>query len=206
MVLLGPSHWNESGATTAPSTGLDWWMSTVTTSTIARPEPSEAPPYYFTYIDRVTGGNIVAVLTDQLDDSLALCSGISEEQSLRRYAADKWSMRQVLNHITDSERVFAFRALWFARGFETSLPSYDQTMAAQIADADSVLWAAHVEEFRRVRLASLSLFENIPVAAWMRTGIASDHRFSVRALAYIIAGHLHHHAALLRERYLNDAR
>jgi hypothetical protein len=172
---------------------------------MTRPEPSEAAPYYFTYIDRVTGGNIVAVLTDQLDDTLALCSAISEEHSLHRYAADKWSIRQVLNHITDSERVFAFRALWFARGFESSLPSYDQTMAAQRADADGVLWAAHVEEFRRVRLASLSLFENMPAAAWMRTGIASDHRFSVRAMAYIIAGHVHHHVALLRERYLNGA-
>lgn len=178
----------------------------LTTSTvIARPAPSEAPPYYFIYIDRVTGGNIVAVLADQLDDTLALCSGIPEAQSLHRYAGDKWSIRQVLNHITDSERTFAFRALWFARGFETALPSYDQTTAAQGADADGVPWAAHVEEFRRVRLASLSLFENMPAAAWMRTGIASDHRFSVRALAYIIAGHLHHHAALLRERYLNNA-
>lgn len=169
---------------------------------IARPEPFEAAPYYFTYIDRVTGGDIVAVLADQLEDTLALCSGIREEQSLHRYAADKWSIRQVLNHVTDSERTFAFRALWFARGFDSSLPSYDQTTAARNADADAVPWGAHVEEFRRVRLASLSLFENMPAGAWERTGIASDHRFSVRALAYIIAGHLHHHVSLLRTHYL----
>jgi uncharacterized damage-inducible protein DinB len=142
------------------------------------------------------------MLADQLEETLALCSSISEEQSLRRYADDKWSIRQVLNHIADSERVFALRAFWFARGFETSLPGYDQEVAAYGAEADNISWSAHVEEFRRVRLASISLFENMPASAWMRTGMASDNRFTVRSLAYIVAGHLNHHMALLRERYL----
>jgi hypothetical protein len=167
---------------------------------VGRPEPSEAPPD--TYIDRVMGEDILSILASQLEETLALLSGISEEQSLYRYAEDKWSMRQVLNHITDSERVFALRALWFARGFETPLPSYDQGVAARGAEADCVPWAAHVEEFRRVRLASISLFENMPPSAWMRTGIASDNRFTVRSLAYSIAGHLNHHVAVLRGRYL----
>jgi DinB superfamily len=167
---------------------------------VGRPEPSEAPPG--AYIDRVMGEDILSILASQLEETLALLSGISEEQSLYRYAEDKWSMRQVLNHLTDSERVFAFRALWFARGFETPLPSYDQGVAARGAEADCVPWAAHVEEFRRVRLASISLFENMPPSAWMRTGIASDSRFTVRSLAYSIAGHLNHHVAVLRGRYL----
>ena len=108
----------------------------------------------------------------------------------------------MLNHVTDSERAFAFRTLWFARGFDTPLPSYDQNLAAAGAAADQVSWAAHVEEFRRVRLASISLFKNMPAEAWTRSGIASDNRFTIRALAYIIPGHFAHHMAVVRERYL----
>jgi hypothetical protein len=173
---------------------------------IGRPEPSEAAPYYFKYIDRVTGERVVHTLADQLEEALALCPGVSEEQSLYRYAKDKWSVRQVLNHVTDSERVFAFRAFSFARGFEAALPSYEQETAVLGAEAERISWAAHVEEFRRVRMASISLFENMPPAAWMRTGIASGNCFTVRSLAYIIAGHQIHHFALLREAYLQGNR
>ena len=108
----------------------------------------------------------------------------------------------MLNHVTDTERAFAFRALWFARGFDTPLASYDQNVSAAGAEADQVFWAAHVEEFRRVRLATLSLFRNMPAEGWTRSGIASDNRFTVRALAYIIAGHFAHHVGVVRERYL----
>jgi hypothetical protein len=142
------------------------------------------------------------ILASQLEETLALCSAISVQQLLHRYAEDKWSIRQVLNHVTDTERAFAFRALWFARGFETALPGYDEEIAANGAEADRIPWSAHVEEFRRVRLASISLFENMPTAAWMRSGIASDNSFTVRSLAYIIAGHLDHHVAVLQARYL----
>ena len=168
---------------------------------IGRPEPSEAAPYYFRYIDRVSGDQIIRTLAEQLDETLALCSAITEQQSLHRYADDKWSIRQVLSHLTDTERVFALRAFWFARGFATALPSYDQEIAARGAEADSIAWSAHIEEFRRVRLASISLFENIPPDAWSRTGIASDNSFTVRSLAYLIAGHVIHHVGVLRERY-----
>jgi len=108
----------------------------------------------------------------------------------------------VLNHVSDTERSFAFRALWFARGFDTPLPSYEQEIAAAGAQAHAVSWKAHVEEFRRVRLASISLFENLPAEAWMRTGVASGKTFSVRALAFLIPGHATHHFDLLREKYL----
>ncbi len=129
-------------------------------------------------------------------------AGISEETSLYRYAPEKWSIRQVLNHVTDTERALAFRALWFARGFDAPLPSYDQNIAASGAEADRIFWADHIEEFRRVRLSTLSLFRNMPPEAWMRSGIASDNPFTVRSVAYIVAGHLTHHAAILRGRYL----
>lgn len=169
---------------------------------IGRPQESEAAPYYFTYISQVAGDDVLGVIEKQLEESLAFFSGISEEASLHRYAPVKWSIRQVLNHVTDTERSFAFRVLWFARGFETPLPSYDQNIAALGAEADKVSWAAHVEEFRRVRLATVSLFSNMPAEAWTRRGIASGNPFTVRSLAYITAGHLAHHVTILRERYL----
>ena len=167
-----------------------------------RPQETEAAPYYFTYINQVTGDDAAGIIESQLEESLAFFAGISEEKSQYRYAPEKWSIRQVLNHITDTERAFAFRTLWFARGFQAPLPSYDQNVAAAGAGADSVAWAAHIEEFRRVRLSTISLFRNMPPESWTRSGIASDNPFTVRALAYIIAGHVAHHVAILRERYL----
>ncbi len=169
---------------------------------IGRPEPAEAAPYYFTYIDKVTGDDVTSAIQSQLDEPLAFLAGVSEEKSLHRYAPEKWSIRQTLNHIVDSERIFAFRALWFARGFEDPLPSFDQNIAVSAAAADTISWATHVEEFRRVRLATISLFEHMPAEAWTRAGIASGNRVTVRALAFIIAGHLTHHIKIVRERYL----
>ncbi|HEV2303874.1 MAG TPA: DinB family protein [Candidatus Acidoferrales bacterium] len=171
-------------------------------SVVGRPERGEAAPYYFTYIDQVAGDDVLGALEGQLEESPAFFATISEEKSLHRYAPDKWSIRQVLNHLSDTERLFAFRALWFARGFETPLPSFDQNVAVSGAAADGVSWTAHVEEFQRVRLATLSLFRNLPTDAWMRSGIASEKPFTVRALAFLAVGHTAHHVRILCERYL----
>jgi hypothetical protein len=169
---------------------------------IGHPAKSEAAADYFTYIDQAAGDDVKAALTTQLEESSAFFSGISDEKSLYRYSPEKWSIRQVLNHITDTERALAFRALWFGRNFSTPLPSYDQDIAASGAEADRISWAAHVEEFRRVRLSTISLFANMPPEGWMRSGVASDNPFTVRVLAYIIAGHFAHHVRILSERYL----
>lgn len=169
---------------------------------IGLPERTEAPPYYFKYIDRISGYDVVEELANQRDDALELFSGISEEASLHRYAPEKWSIRQVLNHVNDTERVFLFRAFWFARGFDTSLPSYDQEVATSMARADEIPWSRNVEEFEGIRRTTLDFFANLPADAWTRSGIASDNPFTVRALAFIIAGHAAHHVALLREKYL----
>ncbi|HEX4605080.1 MAG TPA: DinB family protein, partial [Candidatus Angelobacter sp.] len=166
---------------------------------IGRPLPNEAAPYYFNYIDRVAGDNIVHFLQNQLDETLPPLHRISEERSLHRYAPDKWSIRQMWNHVNDAERVFLFRALWFARGHNTELPSFEQDIAATTGRADEFHWADHVEEFREIRLATVSFFRNMPEDGWMRTGKASGNPFTVRASAYIIAGHTAHHAAVLRE-------
>jgi hypothetical protein len=166
------------------------------------PEPNEAAPYYFKYIDLIQSDDVVGVLEAQLDETLALLLSITEEKSLHRYGPDKWSLREVLNHLNDTERLFVFRAFWFARGFDGPLPSFDEKVSVLEARADEVSWARHVEEFRGVRLATLAFFRNLPAGAWMRSGIASGNPVSVRALAYLAAGHVAHHVAIVQERYL----
>ncbi|MEP6716319.1 MAG: DinB family protein [Terriglobia bacterium] len=166
-----------------------------------RPQESEAAPYYFTYINLVKGEDPLVAMEIQLDAALGEFSLFGEEKSLYRYAPEKWSIREVLNHISDTERAFAFRALWFARGFASPLPGFDQNISAVGAKADLVPWAAHIEEFRQVRESTISLFRHLPPEAWMRSGIASDYPFTVRALSFIVAGHVEHHLRLLRERY-----
>jgi DinB superfamily len=168
---------------------------------IGRPGPDEAAPYYFGYINRVPSNDIVNALTAQLEEILPFLRGISEEQSLHRYAPGKWSIRQMWNHVNDAERIFVFRALWFARGHQSELPSFEQDIAVDAGKADSVPWARHVEEFREVRLATLSFFRNLPEEAWMCSGVASGNPVTVRACAYIVAGHVAHHTAALREKY-----
>jgi len=166
---------------------------------IGRPARTEAAAYYFTYIDKVQSEDILPFLSEQLERVGNFLAGIGEERSLFRYAPGKWSIRELLNHVNDTERVFAMRALWFARGFETPLASFDQEIAVGHSNADAVSWSTWVEDFRRVRLASISLFENLPSEAWMRAGIASDNKVTVRALAYIIAGHVEHHLGIVRK-------
>ena len=169
---------------------------------IGLPERTEAQRYYVKYIDRISGGDVLEELANQRDEALDLFSGISEEVSLHRYAPEKWSIRQVLNHVYDTERVFLFRAFWFSRGFDSPLPSFDQNVSSAAARADDISWARNVGEFEGVRRTTLDFFRNLPADAWMRSGIASDNPFTVRALAFITAGHASHHVAILRERYL----
>ena len=167
-----------------------------------RPEPNEAAPSYSRYIDLVPSDDVVNALETQLGETVAFLRGISEEQSRHRYEPGKWSIRQLLNHVNDSERVFVFRALWFARGFPSPLPGYDQDIGVAGSGADEVSWRDQIEEFQAVRLATLALLKNLPSEAWLRSGIANDSPATVRALAYILAGHVAHHTEILRTRYL----
>jgi hypothetical protein len=169
---------------------------------IGVPDRNEAAPYYFTYIDRISSGDIVSVLEQQLNEAIPLLRGISEDKSLYRYAPEKWSIRQSWSHVNDAERVFVYRALWFARGFESALPSFEQDIGVAGAQADAIAWSRHVDEFRDIRQASLAFFRNLPEEAWNRRGTASGNSFTVRAMAYIVAGHVAHHLAILKERYL----
>lgn len=170
---------------------------------IGKPDNGEAAPYYFNYINLVPdGADLLEALQGQLDEGRTLFSQISEEKSLYRYAPTKWSICEVLCHLNDAERVFCFRAFWFGRGFDSTLPSFDQCVSVSSAQADRIPWAAHVEEFEHVRRSTISLFLAMPNEVWLRSGVASDNRFTVRALAFVIAGHFSHHISLLRNHYL----
>jgi hypothetical protein len=175
---------------------------TATITMPSRPDRSESAAYYFTYIDQVPDGDICATLRAQLVEIPTFLESISEERSLHRYAPDKWTIREVVSHLNDTERVFAYRALWFARGYESPLPSFDQDIAIRASGANERSFRSHIDEFRAVRSATIALFEQVPQDAWMRRGIASDNPFSVRALAWISAGHVAHHLRILRERYV----
>lgn len=166
------------------------------------PDRTEAAEYYFTYIDQVGTGDIRSILEAQASETVAFLRGISSERSLHRYAPDKWSIRQTVGHVNDAERVFAFRAFWFARGFDSPLPSFDQNVAVFTAGSDERTWQSHIDEFQTIRAATLAFFQHLPDDAWLRRGVASGNAFTVRALAYVVAGHVAHHTKILRERYL----
>jgi hypothetical protein len=171
-----------------------------------RPDRSEAADYYFMYIDKVGPGDIRSIIRSQQAETVSFLKGIDDEKSLYRYEPGKWSIRDIVSHISDTERVFVFRALWFGRGFDTPLPSFDQNVAAPTAKADSRAWKDLIEEFNAVRSATIALFDSLPDEAWSRRGVASGNEVTVRALAYITAGHVAHHAAVVRERYLAQER
>jgi hypothetical protein len=170
--------------------------------TLSPPATDEAPDYFFRYIRLVPAGDIRSILAAQLDDMGALIAHVSEDAAAHRYAPDKWSLRQVLAHVNDCERLFTFRALWFARGFDAPLPSFDQDVAARHDRADARSWSGLGEEFGHLRAATISLFRHLPDEAWTRRGVASGGEFSVKAFAWIAAGHVFHHATIMRERYL----
>ena len=166
-----------------------------------RPGADEAIPYYFRYIDRIAGDDVVALLEAQLAGLAPQLSAVADPASTSRYASDKWSMREVLGHVSDTERLFVARAFWFARGFDAPLPSFEPDACAVAGGARDVPWDDLVQEFRSVRLATVSFFRNLPPDRWTARGVASGNTFSVRALAFLAAGHADHHAAILAERY-----
>jgi hypothetical protein len=169
---------------------------------MTRPQTTEYAPYYSRYVDLIATPDVVPELSSQLEKTVSFLSNISEEKSLSTYGAGKWTIKEVLNHVNDTERVFLYRAFWFARGFEQPLPGYDQDVCVAAARPNSIPFTELIDEFKHVRLSTLSIFRNMPDEAWGRTGIASDNPFTVRALAYIITGHVAHHLNVLQERYL----
>jgi len=170
--------------------------------TIPRPQADEHAPYYGRYIERVPDGDLISLLRDQAMDTVNLLQGLSPEQADFAYAPGKWSIKEVVGHITDAERVFGYRALCFARRDKTPLPSFDENLYVENANFRTRTLGDLLEEFQVVRASTIHLAKNLDPNAFEERGTASGHGITVRALLYVIAGHERHHAELLRERYL----
>jgi hypothetical protein len=170
---------------------------------LGRPAASEYAPYYDRYISLVPGDDIVVALEQQLSTTMALLSGKSEADGDFRYAPDKWKVKEVLGHMSDTERIFAYRALRIARNDGTPMEWYEQDDYVRSGPFARVRLLELVNEFRDVRHATLSLLRLLDGEAWARRGIANKNEVSVRALAYTIAGHELHHRRILEERYFN---
>ena len=177
----------------------------MTAIAIGKPDETEYLPYYGKYISLVPEGDILALLAQQLGETLATLRSIPEAKALFRYAPDKWSIKELVGHVIDTERIFSYRALRFARNDATPLPGYEQDDYVLNASFNDVPLAELADEFESVRHASLFLFKHMGREAWMRKGLANESAVSVRALAYIIAGHERHHLEILRSRYLLSA-
>ena len=169
---------------------------------IARPSLSEYAPFYAGYVARVPDGDVVELLRIQIGETLALLRQVPEERGEHRYADGKWSIKEVVGHMADTERIMCYRALRIARGDRTPLPGFDENAFVQHSEFGRRTLASLVAELELVRAASIPMFESFSAEQAARIGIASEREVTARALAYIVAGHERHHVAVLRERYL----
>ncbi len=168
---------------------------------VERPETSEYATFYAGYISKVPDGDVLQLLTEQESEVRRLAGACSAEQEEHRYAPGKWSVREVMGHLIDAERIFGQRAFRIGRGDETPLPGFDENQYIVASNYHELPLATLVDELGLVRKANLALFRNLPPEAWQRVGTANGHPVSVRALAFIMAGHTNHHLGILRERY-----
>ncbi len=177
----------------------------MTAAIIRRPAPAEYAAYYEGYVSLVeAGADVVETLRRQLGDTLALLRGLDEAHGDSRYAPGKWSIKEVVGHVIDAERVFAYRALAFARGETQPQPGYDQDDYLNRANFGARTLRDLADELAHVRASTLDLFRHLDPDAWARRGVANENEVSVRALAYIIAGHETHHTRIIRTRYLTN--
>jgi len=171
--------------------------------TLQRPLEEEYAPFYANYIAQVPDGDVIVTLTKQLDETQALLRSITEARAGHRYAPEKWSIREVVGHLIDSERIFAYRALRFARGDTSPLAGFDQDEYVRASGSDRRKLADLAAEFADVRRSTIAMLRSLDDLAPERRGKANNNEVSVRAAAYIIAGHERHHLTILRERYLS---
>jgi hypothetical protein len=166
-----------------------------------RPAGNEYAPFYAGYVALVAESDVLAVLEGQIDEIRRLLLSVPAEKETYRYAEGKWSLRQVLGHLVDAERVFGHRAFCFSRGEQAALPSFDENEYVAAARSDHVPLRDLLDELALVRQANLCVFRRLDDHEWARVGTASGLPVSVRALAFIMAGHPRHHLNVLRERY-----
>jgi hypothetical protein len=165
------------------------------------PAADEYATSYAGYVARVPPGNIIPQLKRQIDDTVALLRPLDAARARHRYASGKWSVIEIVGHLADAERIFAYRALRFARGDQSPLPGFDENTYVPAAECDRRALSDVLAEFEAVRGATVALFESLPDAAWARSGVASGHRMTVRAAARVISGHELHHVEVLKTRY-----
>lgn len=168
---------------------------------IARPDAQEFVPYYGKYISRVQGDDAGAALQNQLPDSLKMLTSLDDQRALHRYAEGKWSIKEVVGHLADAERVFSYRALRFGRADGTALPGFDENAYVPAGRFDRRPLADLLDEWKAIRAGSIALFRSFEGDDLVRMGNASNAPVSVRALAWIICGHELHHRSLLHDRY-----
>lgn len=166
-----------------------------------RPHDDEFAPFYAGYVARVPEGDVLALLSEQGDETQRRLGGLSTEQALHRYAPGKWSVKEVLGHLADTERIMAYRTLCIGRGDSTPLPGFDENLYVPAGHFDQRDLAHLLAELATVRAATMSLFRTFDSEAWLRRGTSNNHMVSARALAYIVAGHELHHLNVLAERY-----
>lgn len=168
---------------------------------IERPAPGEYNPYFERYVSRVPEPDVLPVLEAQRAEVRGVLSGVPEERGGYRYAPEKWSVRQMVGHVIDTERIFAYRALCIARGETAALPGFEQDDYVAAAGHDGWTLAELREDFDAVRRSNVAMLAHLDEPAVRRVGTASGHPTSVRALAFIMAGHVRHHLGILAERY-----
>lgn len=168
---------------------------------VGRPAASEYAPFYAGYVTHVPEDDVLAVLRDQSRDVEAFARAVPPDRESFSYAPGKWTIRQVMGHLGDGERVFGYRAARFSRGDRTPLASFDENLYVANGRFETVPLAALATEFLHLRAANVSTLERLDEAAWHASGVASGNVVTVRALAFIMAGHVRHHLRILRERY-----
>lgn len=166
-----------------------------------RPEASEYPPFYAPYVARVAGDDPVSALQGETTHLHSRLDAIPEARGDHAYAEGKWTVKTLLGHMIDAERIFSYRLLRLARGDSTPLPGFEENDYARVAASDARTVADLVSELRDVRASTLRLVTSLPADAWARRGVVNNGEVSVRALGFITAGHARHHLEVLRERY-----
>ncbi len=167
------------------------------------PGPGEYAPFFAGYVAKSQDcADPVQKLDEQMSEFLAQLEDVVEQKQLYRYAPGKWSVKDVVGHLIDAERIFAYRALRIARGDQTPLPGFDENDYVQTAEADRFDWQTLLEEFIIVRRTTILMLSRLPDEVWTRSGTASNASTTVRALLYIMIGHVAHHLDILKERYL----
>lgn len=169
---------------------------------IGRPGPDEYASFYAGYIAHATEEDLLGAIAEQADVVSSTFLGLPKHKVDFRYAEGKWTPREILGHLIDGERVFGFRSLWFARRDPSPLPGFEENDWAAVSGHGEVPLEVLVEEFLTVRSGHLLMFQHLPADSWTRLGVANDKPVSVRAIAYVMLGHVRHHLSMLKERYL----